>query len=178
MASILRHSAGHMWTDQAQCILHLFNRTCRVLSRKNGPSSFKSEAAVRNTAAAAAARQERRRTVTHAAAQQQSPSVQFNGDIEPQQLLAALTSTKSYTQLAAFVQSQSDVFLHSPLCVYALLHAVQLRDTLSDEQLGKGSLATEHKVLQQMAMVRHGLYAAGGLHTNAAAVCQQKRVNR
>jgi hypothetical protein len=71
-----------------------------------------------------------------------------------------MSQTRSYSQLAAFVQSQAGAFLQSPLCVYALLHAVQLRDTLSDEQLGKGSLDTEDKVLAQMEMVRAAAAAA------------------
>jgi hypothetical protein len=99
----------------------------------------------------------RRRTTaarTAAAAQQQQSQTDYDADLQPQQLLAALSQTRSYSQLAAFVQSQAAAFLQSPLCVYALLHAVQLRDTLSDDQLGKGSLATEDKVLQQMEMVR------------------------
>jgi hypothetical protein len=110
---------------------------------------------VASRAAASAARSSRRlsTTVRTAAAQQEQAQVEYDEELQPQQLLAALSQTRSYSQLAAFVQSQPAAFLQSPLCVYALLHAVQLRDTLSDEQLGKGSLATEDKVLQQMEMV-------------------------
>jgi hypothetical protein len=109
-----------------------------------------------NRAAASAGRSSRRLSTTArtAAAQQEQPQVEYDDDLQPQQLLAALSQTQSYSQLAAFVQSQPAAFLQSPLCVYALLHAVQLRDTLSDEQLGKGALATEDKVLQQMELVR------------------------
>eukprot|EP00883_Tetradesmus_obliquus_P008145 jgi/Sobl393_1/18834/SZX65233.1 len=110
-------------------------------------------------AAAAAARSSRRRHTTAArtaaAAQQQQPEIDNTDDeeLQPQQLLAAMSATRSYSQLSAFVQSQAGVFLGSPLCVYALLHAVQLRGTLSDEAVGKGSLATEDKVLAQMELV-------------------------
>jgi hypothetical protein len=51
-------------------------------------------------------------------------------DRDPQQLLGTLEATRSYAQLAAFVRSQEAAFLHTPLCVYALLHAVSLRGTL------------------------------------------------
>lgn len=109
-------------------------------------------------AAAAAARSSRRRHTTAArtaaAAQQQQPEIDYTDEeLQPQQLLAAMSATRSYSQLSAFVQSQAGVFLGSPLCVYALLHAVQLRGTLSDEAVGKGSLATEDKVLAQMELV-------------------------
>lgn len=75
-------------------------------------------------------------------------------DVDPQELLANLSRTTTYTQLAAFVRSQQAVFLHTPLCVYALLHAVQLRDTLSFDKMGQGSLSSEEAVMQQFDLVR------------------------
>jgi hypothetical protein len=74
--------------------------------------------------------------------------------IDPDVVLANLSRCTNYTQLAALVQSQQEVFLQTPLCVYALLHAVQLRDTLSFEKIGQGSLASEEAVLQQFELVR------------------------
>jgi hypothetical protein len=73
--------------------------------------------------------------------------------VDPQALLQTLSQTKNYTQLAAFVHSQQEVFLQTPLCVYAILHAVQLRDTLSFDKIGQGSLASEEAVLQQFELV-------------------------
>jgi len=93
-----------------------------------------------------------------AALDQQNPPAQQSGsslqeEDTPQQLLAALAATSSYNQLSSLVMSQQQMFLHTPLCVYALLHAVQLRDTLSDENIGKGNLTTEQQVLEQMSVV-------------------------
>ena len=99
------------------------------------------------------------RTVVTSAAQQQQaaptqqPSYVIDSELDPQKLLGTLNSTKNYTQLAAYVKSQQQVFLHSPLCVYAILHAVQLKNTISEDKFGTGNLSTEDKVLQQMETV-------------------------
>jgi hypothetical protein len=79
---------------------------------------------------------------------------QLPADIDPEQLLTNLYRTTNYTQLAAFVQSQEAVFLHTPFSVYGLLHAVQLRDTLAFDKIGEGSLASEEAVIQQFELVR------------------------
>jgi hypothetical protein len=133
-------------------------------------------ASVARRAAASAARSSRRLSTTArtAAAQQEQPPVDYDEELQPEQLLAALSQTRTYNQLAAFVQSQPAAFLQSPLCVYALLHAVQLRDTLSDEQLGKGSLATEDKVLQQMEMVRGAPAAAQAADSQCRHCCSNQ----
>lgn len=99
-----------------------------------------------------------RAVATPAAPQQHAPpapqtSYVVDSNVDPQRFLGTLNSTKNYAQLAAFVKSQQQVFLHSPLCVYAILHAVQLKDTISDDKFGKGNLTTEDKVLQQMETV-------------------------
>lgn len=80
--------------------------------------------------------------------------VLIENDTDPDALLGILRSTKNYTQLAAYIKSQQQVFLKSPLCVYALLHAVQLRDTISEDNFGKGYLSSEDKILQHMELVR------------------------
>ncbi|KAF8063663.1 hypothetical protein HT031_003518 [Scenedesmus sp. PABB004] len=100
--------------------------------------------------------QRRRQQRPAAAAAQAAPSSQpgaEDGDWDPTELLSVMASTRSYAQLAALVESQRAALLGSPLCVYALLHAVQLRDTISDEKLGHGSLASEGQVLQQLELV-------------------------
>jgi hypothetical protein len=60
------------------------------------------------------------------------------------------------------VQSQEAVFLHTPFCVYGLLHAVQLRDTLAFDKIGEGSLASEEAVIQQFELVG-GVCGSGGV---------------
>lgn len=85
--------------------------------------------------------------------QQQQPRPPLEDEQQGQALLAALSSTSSYGQLAALVRSQPGPLLHSPLVVYSLLHAVALRDTIADERLGTGSLASEEAVLAQLALV-------------------------
>lgn len=85
--------------------------------------------------------------------------------IDPEVVLNNLSRCTNYTQLAALVQSQQEVFLQTPLCVYALLHAVQLRDTLSFEKIGQGSLASEEAVLQQFELVSMLLQLQGGTYS-------------
>lgn len=112
------------------------HRSLRVAAAASGEAS----------AAAAAAQQ----AASAAGLQQQ----QLPEGVDPQQLLSNLSRITTYTQLSAFVKSQSEVFLHTPLCVYAILHAVQLRDTLSFDRIGRGSLASEEAVIQQLELVR------------------------
>lgn len=112
-------------------------------SRQHLPRTLTAAAAASGEASAAAA--------ASAAGRQQQPLPE---GVDPEQLLSTLSRITTYTQLSAFVQSQSEVFLHTPLCVYAILHAVQLRDTLSFDRIGRGSLASEEAVIQQLELVR------------------------
>lgn len=112
---------------------------CRAAARQRAPTVHRAAAA----AGAGAPLQE-----------QQLPD-----GVDPQQIIANLSRITNYSQLAAFVQSQQAAFLQTPLCVYALLHAVQLRDTLSFDKIGQGSLVSEEQVLEQFALVSASIKA-------------------
>lgn len=132
-----------------QCINNIVNLSYRAACSRNSPNNGYTHHF-----------QHSRAVVTAASPQQDlsappTDSIVIENDIDPDKLLGILRSTKNYTQLAAYVKSQQQVFLQSPLCVYALLHAVQLRDTISDENIGKGYLSSEDKILQHMELVSY-----------------------